>query len=147
MSYIKSRKHVVPRSGKPLLGAAAAALSLSAALAHAHEVSDSEKLDRVTVLGSRLKTDNMSSPKYTAPLRDTPQTITVIPAEVLEQQNSLSLQEVLTSNVPGITFQAGEGGGGYGDNIMLRGYNASENITLDGARTPVAPKRAATAAE
>lgn len=134
MSYIKSRKHVVPRSGKPLLGAAAAALSLSAALAHAHEVSDSEKLDRVTVLGSRLKTDNMSSPKYTAPLRDTPQTITVIPAEVLEQQNSLSLQEVLTSNVPGITFQAGEGGGGYGDNIMLRGYNASENITLDGAR-------------
>ena len=36
--------------------------------------------------------------------------------------------------IPGITFGAGEGGGGYGDSINLRGYSASNDITVDGVR-------------
>src|SRR3546814_11596017 len=38
------------------------------------------------------------------------------------------------STIPGITFGAGEGGGGYGDSINLRGYSASNDITVDGVR-------------
>lgn len=75
----------------------------------------------------------LSSPKYTAPLLDTPQNITVIPKEVITDQNVLTLREIL-GNVPGVTFGAGEGGGGYGDSINLRGYSASSDILVDGVR-------------
>lgn len=74
-----------------------------------------------------------SSPKYTEPLRDIPQTITIIPEQVIKQQNLLSLQNVL-STVPGITFNAGEGGGGFGDSLNMRGFSASNDITIDGVR-------------
>lgn len=74
-----------------------------------------------------------SSPKYTELLRDTPQTITVVPKEVIHDQNLLTLRDVL-STVPGITFGAGEGGSGYGDSINLRGFSASGDIYVDGVR-------------
>lgn len=77
--------------------------------------------------------DVLSSPKYTQLLRDTPQTVTVINREVMDQQSLVGLREVLTT-LPGITFGAGEGGGGYGDSINLRGFNANNDITIDGVR-------------
>ncbi len=79
------------------------------------------------------KPEKAASPKYTAPLRDTPQTITVVPATVIKEQNLLNLRDILTT-VPGITFGAGEGGGGYGDSINLRGYSANSDIAIDGIR-------------
>ena len=51
----------------------------------------------------------------------------------MEAQNLLSLRDVLTT-LPGITFGAGEGGGGYGDSINLRGFSANNDITIDGVR-------------
>lgn len=75
-----------------------------------------------------------SSPKATATLRDTPQTITVVTKELIAEQNLLTLRDILTNTVPGITFTAGEGGGGYGDGITLRGFSASSDITVDGVR-------------
>ena len=79
------------------------------------------------------KVETPASPKYVAPLLDTPQTITVIPQAVIRDQNLLSLRDVL-STVPGITFGAGEGGGGYGDSVNLRGYSANSDISVDGVR-------------
>jgi len=73
------------------------------------------------------------TPKATRPVRDTPQTVTILTGQQIEQQNLLTLRDVL-STVPGITFGAGEGGGGYGDSINLRGYNANADITQDGVR-------------
>jgi catecholate siderophore receptor len=75
----------------------------------------------------------LESPKRTRPVRDTPQTITVLTNQVIEQQNLLTLRDVL-STVPGITFGAGEGGAGYGDSINFRGYSANTDITVDGVR-------------
>ena len=75
----------------------------------------------------------LESPKRTRPVRDTPQTITVLTNQVIEQQNLLTLRDVLAT-VPGITFGAGEGGGGYGDSINFRGYSANTDITVDGVR-------------
>lgn len=75
----------------------------------------------------------LESPKRTRPVRDTTQTITVLSNEVIEQQNLLTLRDVL-STVPGITFGAGEAGTGPGDNITFRGFNASNDITVDGVR-------------
>lgn len=86
--------------------------------------------ETVNVTGQRTKPE---SPKYTAPILDTPQTITVIDSGTIRGQNLLTLREIL-STAPGITFGAGEGGGGYGDSISLRGYAANSDITVDGVR-------------
>ena len=75
----------------------------------------------------------LSSPKYTQPLLDTPQTITVIPKEVIEQQGATTLRDVL-KNVPGLTITAGEGGNPAGDNLTLRGFSARNDIFVDGVR-------------
>ena len=75
----------------------------------------------------------VDSNRATRPLIDTPQTITVISDQVIKKQNLLTLRDALQT-IPGITFGAGEGGGGYGDSINLRGYSANNDITIDGVR-------------
>ncbi len=80
------------------------------------------------------------SPKATRSVRDTPQTVTVITAETVEQQNLLTLRDML-STVPGITFGAAEGGSPPADSINLRGYSAGSDITQDGVRDSAAYSR------
>ncbi len=75
----------------------------------------------------------LPSPRYTEPLRDIPQTITVIPRTVIEQQGATSLTDVLR-NVPGLTITAGEGGAPAGDNLTLRGNSVRNDIFVDGVR-------------
>lgn len=74
-----------------------------------------------------------SSPKYTAPLRDTPQTLVVIPSAVIESQGVTTLRDALR-NTPGITLTAGEGGTAPGDNVLIRGFSARNDVSIDGAR-------------
>jgi catecholate siderophore receptor len=105
--------------------------------AQAQEADVQERsLGGVTVTDSAIVEEpgrKLESPKRTRPMRDTTQTITVLTNEVIEQQNLLTLRDVL-STVPGITFGAGEAGTGPGDNITFRGFNASNDITVDGVR-------------
>ncbi|HEY1793872.1 MAG TPA: TonB-dependent receptor [Opitutaceae bacterium] len=78
----------------------------------------------------------LSSPKYTEPLLDTPQTIDVIPEKVYRQQGATTLSDVLR-DTPGITFFAGEGGSADrtgGDSFYLRGFDTSNSIFIDGVR-------------
>jgi catecholate siderophore receptor len=78
----------------------------------------------------------VQSPKYQVPLRDIAQTIAVIPRAVMEEQGATTLSEALR-NVPGITLQAGEGGGSSntaGDMFNMRGFNASNSLFVDGVR-------------
>jgi catecholate siderophore receptor len=89
------------------------------------------ELESVTVEG-RAPLQGSSS-KLTASLLDTPQQITIVPQKVIAEQNLLNLRDIL-STLPGITFGAGEGGGGYGDSINLRGFTGSNDITVDGVR-------------
>lgn len=111
-----------------------------AAPAHAQDGNQpGARLGGVTVTDSaidesEIKVERAESPKYTRPLLDTPQTITVIGKATIQQQNLLTLRDVL-STVPGITFGAGEGGFGYGDRIILRGQDAKNDVTIDGVRS------------
>ncbi len=73
-----------------------------------------------------------SMPKYTAPLRDTPQTISVVPQEVLAEQGVTTLRDALR-NVAGISLAAGEGGA-QGDNLTIRGFSARNDLFIDGMR-------------
>lgn len=66
------------------------------------------------------------------PLQDVPQSITVVPQKLMQERAAASFQDALRS-VPGISFQAGEGGV-QGNNLTLRGYNARNDLFLDGVR-------------
>lgn len=79
------------------------------------------------------KPESVSSPKYTEPLRDISQTITVIPQSVMQDQGATSMRDVLR-NVPGISIQAGEGGVPAGDNLTIRGFSARTDLFIDGVR-------------
>ncbi len=77
-----------------------------------------------------------ASPKYVQPLIEVPQTIEVIPREVMEAQGVTTLSDALR-NVPGISLQAGEGGGASsttGDMFNLRGFSANNSLFVDGVR-------------
>jgi catecholate siderophore receptor len=72
------------------------------------------------------------SPKFTQPLLDTPQTISVVPGELMKEQANTTLREALR-NVAGVSIAAGEGGF-QGDSLTLRGFSARNDIYIDGMR-------------
>lgn len=100
-----------------------------AAAANTQPIKEEEKI-RVEVIDS---IPQVSNPRYTEPLRDIPQTISIIPRSVIDQQGATSLRDVLR-NVPGLTMTAGEGGVAAGDNLTLRGNSARNDIFIDGSR-------------
>ena len=71
--------------------------------------------------------------KFPEPLIDIPQSITIVPEKLLEEQAGTTLRDALR-NVPGITATAGEGGGAQGDVFTLRGFNARNDMYIDGVR-------------
>lgn len=73
------------------------------------------------------------SPKFTAPLVDTPRIVNVITEEVLEDTASFSLEDAFRT-VPGITLGAGEGGVASADIPLIRGVDATGDVFVDGVR-------------
>lgn len=72
--------------------------------------------------------------KYAAPVADMPQSILILPHALLQDQNVHSVRDMPSNHVAGITFAAGEGGGGLGDNLSMRGFQSRNNIHVDGIR-------------
>ncbi|WP_083664456.1 TonB-dependent receptor [Herminiimonas arsenitoxidans] len=104
--------------------------------AHAQSATDAAVLPEINVTeaaGSDFKVDKASSTKFTAPILDTPKSITVITSEVMSQTGSATLVEALRTT-PGITFGAGEGGNPTGDRPFIRGFDAQSSTYVDGMR-------------
>jgi catecholate siderophore receptor len=124
---------------RTLSAAVLAVLQTAALQANAAENTTPQQLPKISVGADAdadsYKTQTASSPKYSQPLLDTPQTITVIPQAVIRDRGAATLRDVLR-NSPGITFQAGEGGGGLpGDqNFSMRGSSARNSVFIDGVR-------------
>jgi catecholate siderophore receptor len=74
----------------------------------------------------------LSMERFTEPLIETPQSISVIPQFVIQDQGLSTLRDTLR-NVPGISLAAGEAGA-QGDNLTIRGFTARNDIFLDGIR-------------
>ncbi|MDB5867122.1 MAG: TonB-dependent siderophore receptor, partial [Betaproteobacteria bacterium] len=68
--------------------------------------------------------------KVDAPLRDIPQTVNVIPEELLRDQAARSMQDALR-NVPGIGLSHGDG---QRDQVSIRGFSAISDQFIDGLR-------------
>jgi catecholate siderophore receptor len=143
---IKSRKHSTP--GYSQMSTVLAAMLLPVAAAHAAApeanaapaapVASGGVMQEVRVEGSKeneFKADRASSTKYTELLVNTPQTITVIKKELIEQQGAVTLADALR-NTPGVgAFFLGENGAtNTGDAIYMRGFDASSSIYVDGVR-------------
>ncbi len=70
--------------------------------------------------------------KTDTPLRDIPQSVSVVTERVVKSQNAFTLRDAL-KNVSGLTIAAGEGGR-TGDSLTLRGFAANSDIYLDGVK-------------
>ncbi len=68
--------------------------------------------------------------KGNAPLRDIPQSVNVVPAQLLKDQGAQSMQDALR-NVPGVAFSSGDG---QRDQVMIRGFTAIADQFIDGVR-------------
>lgn len=137
-SYIVSKKRVS--------AAALSATALSSALLFASGSTLAQeapktvkKLNTVKIeadaIDTGYKAESVNSPKFTQPLRDTPQTIQVITSQVFTQQGATTLTEALRNSAGVGTFYAGENGNtATGDAIYMRGFDTSSSLFVDGIR-------------
>jgi catecholate siderophore receptor len=140
MAHIRSRKHAHP--AQPFLSQSVLALTaLALPLAgHAQTTPAAEptlsevKVQDTETASGPYKAEKSANVKHTQPLVDTPQTVTIIKKEVMEEQGVASIMDALR-NTPGITMQLGENGSSSaGDTFQMRGYAAQTSIFVDGIR-------------
>lgn len=98
------------------------------------------ELDTIVVQGqpggeaaNSYTTTDSASAKRPAPLIDTPKSVTVITRKQIQERGATTVADVLGST-PGITIRAGEGGVQAGDNVFIRGFDASTETLIDGVR-------------
>src|SRR5262245_43707741 len=84
------------------------------------------------VTGYRANTSGIG--RLPVPLRDMPQTVNVVPQQVIQEQRANTMEDALRA-IPGITFAAGEGGQ-QGDSPFIRGFVARGDLFRDGMRDP-----------
>lgn len=116
----------------------AVSFALSAAAMHAQaQNAEPKELPKISVSEEATptnKVDEVSSPKFTQPLLDTPQTIAIISSQVMQQQQQTTLSQALR-NTPGVTMLLGENGNtATGDSIFMRGFDTQGSIYVDGIR-------------
>ena len=102
------------------------------ATAQANESGEDQQRADIVVTGLRdgYVPQDTSAAKVALPLRDIPQSIAVVPAEVLRDQRALSLQDAVR-NVPGVTLASGDG---QRDEFRIRGFTAIADQFVDGFR-------------
>jgi catecholate siderophore receptor len=117
--------------------AGASALGLMAALPAGHALAQDgpTQVGGVEVTGVETpdyKVDVNSLSKLTQPMVDTPQQIESISRQLMQDRGELSLSDALR-NASGVSLGAGESSW-QGTNLTLRGFNARNDIYLDGMR-------------
>lgn len=101
-----------------------------------HFVSPDENSEYLVVHGRSMNIlkEDVGLSRMPEDVLHTPQTVNVVPKLLMEQQNVKSLSEALR-NVPGITASIGEGEGGMnGDQFLIRGFQAQNDIYENGLR-------------
>jgi catecholate siderophore receptor len=86
------------------------------------------------------KANRLSSGKFTQPIANIPRSITVLTKDLLEDKDATSLKEVARTT-PGITLGTGEGGNAFGDRFFIRGFDARNDVFVDGIRDPAVSVR------
>jgi catecholate siderophore receptor len=125
------------------------ALAISTALTSGVAMADEVNLDKLVVeeqevsadsnpyaeAGAPYKAKKLSDSRHTRDIADTPQTMTVLTKESIEESGKTELKDILSAQ-PGITLGTGEGGNSFGDRYIIRGYEARSDVYTDGLREP-----------
>jgi catecholate siderophore receptor len=129
VAYRKARP---ARLGLAMLAGAA---SLCGAAHAAETAADAgPTVSSVTVTGADRPLDHATGLSVLqSSLQDTPQAISVVTGEQLKAQGINTLEGALR-NVPGITIAIGEGGTLSGDQFKIRGFDAKDDVYVDGLR-------------
>ena len=130
-----SSKRAASRRRKPVL--ARSALGLAAALPAGAALAQpaATPVTGVEVTGAQTpdyKVDTISLSKLTQPVIDTPQQIEIISRQLMDDRGAMTLNDVLR-NASGVSLGAGESSW-QGTNLTLRGFNARNDMYLDGMR-------------
>jgi catecholate siderophore receptor len=105
----------------------ASAAAISAAFGQQLATNDDTSVETVVVTGQKTSLGLLPNT-----ILNTPQTIDVVPAKLIQEQGVNNLEDAI-KNVPGITLNSGEGGT-HGDLVNLRGFSVSDDYFLDGLR-------------
>jgi catecholate siderophore receptor len=137
-----------PRSLRAQVGMYAAVAVAAATPAFADESDEPElRNETITVTDVTADTNPYGDPDapyrairsasglFTEDLLDTPKTITVITDETLHDLGAKSFRDLFRAQ-PGITLGTGEGGNAFGDRIFIRGFDARNDVYVDGVRDP-----------
>ncbi|NCJ08619.1 TonB-dependent siderophore receptor [Synechococcales cyanobacterium C] len=93
------------------------------------QVGDADDAIQIVVTGEQDEGYNPSTAttatRTDTPLRDIPQSIQVIPRQVIEDQGTTNISDALR-NVSGVNIRAGYGG--RNDNYVIRGFNTFERL-------------------
>ena len=90
--------------------------------------------------GAPYMGQNLSSQKFSEPIVNTAKSVTVLTQEVLHDKNATSFREVARTT-PGVTLGTGEGGNAFGDRFFIRGFDARNDVFVDGIRDPAVSVR------
>jgi len=139
----QDKRFITAKSRAPALGAAFGIASVmfapEEALAQSAASSEQVTLQQVDVNGagsggSAYNPRETTITRLPTKLIDTPQSITIVPQKIIEDQHTSTLVEAL-HNVPGISFTGGEGGV-QGDAVNIRGFSSRNDFYRDGVRDP-----------
>ena len=110
------------------------ALAIALALPHFAAFAEDATLPSVTVTAARDAAYNpstaTSATKIDAPLRDIPQTVNVVPQELLRDKGVSSMEDAV-KGIPGVGLSHGDG---QRDQVTIRGFTAIADQFIDGMR-------------
>jgi catecholate siderophore receptor len=117
--------------------AAAQAAAAAAAASAPPQVADR---DPYADPSAPYKSDRLAGQKFTQPILNTPKSVTVLTKEILDDKDATSLKEVARTTA-GVTIGTGEGGNAFGDRFFIRGFDARNDVFVDGIRDPAVSVR------
>jgi hypothetical protein len=97
-----------------------------------------ESIELIRIHGVRnsiYNVNNSGDIRRMTDLVDTPQTITVLTKDQIEESGKSDLKEILASQA-GVTLGTGENGNAFGDRYIIRGHEARSDVFVDGLRDP-----------
>jgi catecholate siderophore receptor len=83
--------------------------------------------------GAPYNVQRSANSRISEPLINTARSVSAISKEVMEDKGATSLRE-LVRTTPGLTLGTGEGGNAFGDRVFIRGFDARNDMYINGIR-------------
>ncbi|BFT31692.1 TonB-dependent receptor [Alteromonas sp. D210916BOD_24] len=99
---------------------------------------DEDAIELIRIHGvqqSIYRYDKSGDPRRLADLVDTPQTISVLTQDQIQESGRTDLKDILQAQA-GVTLGTGENGNAFGDRYIIRGHEARSDVFVDGLRDP-----------